>query len=289
MLCSKPAKQPEGWALLGSSYVMKHLRLVLILALVAAVAAACGGGGAPKSVPSDAVAVVGNDTISKDRFNEVLADAKRSYQATHKPIPKPGTPPYGTLRSQIIQLLVERSEYEQSAKDLGVKVSDKDVSDRLEQLKQQVFGENQPGQKPNSKAQIEKLYHQQLKAQGLTEKNVKDGLRVQLLRDKIAQKVTKDAKVSDDDAKKYYDDHKQQYEQPAQPASRDVRHILVKSHALALTVYKKLKTGGDFSKLALKYSTDSVKRPPVVLLESVEYISASLEKSPAWRSRSTSS
>ena len=139
---------------------MKHLRLVLILALVAAVAAACGGGGgAPKSVPSDAVAVVGNDTISKDRFNEVLADAKRSYQATHKPFPKPGTPPYGTLRSQIIQLLVERSEYEQSAKDLGVKVSDKDVSDRLEQLKQQVFGATQPGQKPNSKAQIEKLYH----------------------------------------------------------------------------------------------------------------------------------
>src|SRR5437763_15291618 len=90
MLCSKPAKQPEGWASLGSSYVMKHLRLVLILALVAAVAAACGGGGgAPKSVPSDAVAVVGNDTISKDRFNEVLADAKRSYQATHKPFPKP--------------------------------------------------------------------------------------------------------------------------------------------------------------------------------------------------------
>src|SRR5438045_7233915 len=109
---------------------MKHLRLVLILALVATVAAACGGGGAPKSVPSDAVAVVGNDTISKDRFNEVLADAKRSYQATHKPFPKPGTPPYGTLRSQIIQLLVERSEYEQSAKDLGVKVSDKDVRDR---------------------------------------------------------------------------------------------------------------------------------------------------------------
>ena len=65
--------------------------------------------------------------------------------------------------------------------------------------------------------------------------------------------------MSDDDAKKYYDDHKQQYEQPAQPASRDVRHILVKSHALALTIYGKLKAGGDFSKLALKYSIDSSK------------------------------
>jgi foldase protein PrsA len=238
---------------------MKHLRLVLILALVAAFAAACGGGGAPKSVPSDAVAVVGDDTISKARFNDVLAQAKRSYSAQHKPFPKPGTPPYGTVRSQIIQLLVERSEYEQSAKDLGVKVTDKDVNDRLDQIKQQYFGQAQPGQKPKSKAAIEKLYRQQLKAQGLTDKDVKDGFRVQLLREKISEKVTDDVKVSDGDAKKYYDDHKSQYQQPAQPESRDVRHILVKSHALALTIYQKLKAGGDFSKLALKYSVDSSK------------------------------
>jgi foldase protein PrsA len=239
---------------------MKHLRLVLILALVAAFAAACGGGGgAPKSVPSDAVAVVGDDTISKDRFNDVIAQAKRSYTAQHKEFPKPGTSTYGTLRGQIIQFLVERSEYNQSAKDLGVKVSDKDVDDRLEQIKQQYFGSAQAGQKPKSKAEIEKLYHQQLKAQGLTDKDVKDGIRAQLLREKISEKVTKDVKVSDDDAKKYYDDHKSQYQQPAQPESRDVRHILVKSHAQALTVYSKLKAGGDFSKLALKYSVDPSK------------------------------
>src|SRR2546430_17547157 len=97
MLCSKHAKQPDVWALLGSSYVMKLLRLVPILALVAAFAAACGGGsGAPKSVPSDAVAVVGSDTITKDEFNQTLDQAKRRYQAQHKPVPKPGS---GTLRA----------------------------------------------------------------------------------------------------------------------------------------------------------------------------------------------
>jgi len=261
MLCSKPAKQPEGWALLGSSYVMKHLRLVPILALVAAFAAACGGGsGAPKSVPSDAVAVVGGDTITKADFNQTLDQAKRSYTAQHKPFPKPGTATYGAVRSQIIQYLVERSEYTQKAKDLGVKVSDKDVSDRLDQIKQQYFGSaTTPGAKPKTKAQIDKLYKQQLKAQGLTDKDVKDGIRAQLIREKISAKVTNDVKVSDSDAKKFYDDHKSQYQQPAQPESRDVRHILVKSHALALTVYNKLKAGGDFSKLALKYSIDPSK------------------------------
>jgi foldase protein PrsA len=239
---------------------MKHLRLVLILALVAAFAAACGGGGGPKSVPSDAVAVVGSDTITKADFNQTLDQAKRSYAAQHKPFPKPGTATYGSVRSQIIQYLVERSEYTQKAKDLGIKVSDKDVEGRLDQIKQQYFGSaTTPGQKPKTKAQIDKLYKQQLKAQGLTDKDVKDGIRAQLIREKISEKVTKDVSVSDSDAKKYYDDHKSQYQQPAQPESRDVRHILVKSHALALTVYNKLKGGGDFSKLALKYSIDPSK------------------------------
>jgi foldase protein PrsA len=243
---------------LGSSCVMKHLRLVSILALVAAFAAACGGSSEPKSVPSDAVAVVGGDTISKTEYNQVLDQAKRSYLASNKPFPKPGTQTYGTLRGQIIQFLVERSEYKQEADDLGIKVSDKDIEDRLNQVKQQYFV-NPPGQKPASKAEVEKRYQAQLKAQGLTDKDVKEGIRVQLIREKLYDKVTKDVSVSDSDAKKYYDDHKTQYQQPATPESRDVRHILVKSHALALTVYDKLKHGGDFAKLALKYSTDASK------------------------------
>jgi len=238
---------------------MKHLRLVPILAFAALFLAACGGDSAPKSVPSDDVAVVGGETISKAQFDQVLAQAQRSYKAQHKAFPKAGSATYGTIRAQIMQFLVERSEYSQKADDLGVKVSDKDVENRLDQIKQQYFGSANPGQKPKSKAEIETLYQQQLKSQGLTDKDVKDGLRAQLIREKVSEKVTKDVKASDDDAKKYYDDHKAQYEQPAQPESRDVRHILVKDHAKALAIYDQLKGGADFSKLALKDSIDPSK------------------------------
>ena len=245
--------------MLGDSHVMKHFRLVPILAFVALFVAACGGSSGPKSVPSDAVAVVGGDTISKAQFAVVLAQAQRSYKAQHKAFPKPGSATYGTIRAQIMQFLVERDEYSQKAKDLGITVSDKDVQNRLNQIKQQYFGATNPGQKPKSPAEIEKLYEQQLKAQGLTNKDVTDGIRAQLIREKISEKVTNNVKVSDSDAKKYYDQHKAQYEQPAQPESRDVRHILVKSHAKALAVYNQLKGGADFSKLALKYSIDPSK------------------------------
>jgi parvulin-like peptidyl-prolyl isomerase len=237
---------------------MKHFRLVIVLAVAALVVTACGGSGKPKSVPNDAVAVVGGDTITKDDYNKVLDQAKRSYSAQKKPFPKAGTQSFTTLRAQIIQFLVERSEYEQVAKDKHVSVSEKEVDDRLNQVKQQYFV-NPAGQKPASKATIEKRYREQLKAQGLTDADVRDGLRYQLLRSKLYDAVTKDVKVSDDDAKKYYDDHKEQYQQPALPESRDVRHILVKSRAKALAVYKQLKHGADFAKLALKESVDPSK------------------------------
>jgi foldase protein PrsA len=237
---------------------MKHIRLVLILALVAAFAAACGSGGGSRAVPDDAVAVVGDSTISKADFDKVLDQAKRSYKAQNRAFPKAGTQQFTALQGQIVQFLVERSEYELEAKKLGVKVSDKEVTDRLDQVKQQYFV-NPAGQKAATKAQIEKRYRAQLKAQGLTDKDVRDGIRSQLLREKIYNNVTKDIKVSDDDAKKYYDDHKAQYKQPPTPESRDVRHILVKSHAKAIQIYNQLKGGADFAKLATKFSIDPSK------------------------------
>jgi parvulin-like peptidyl-prolyl isomerase len=237
---------------------MKHIRLVLILALVAAFAAACGGGGGARAVPDDAVAVVGDGTITKTAFDKVLGQAKRSYKAQKRDFPKAGTQQFTALQAQIVQFLIERSEYDQQAKDLHVKVSDKDVTDRLDQVKQQYFV-NPAGQKAATKAQIEKRYQAQLKAQGLTDKDVRDGIRSQLIREKIYNKVTGDVKVSDGDAKKYYNDHKSQYKQPATPESRDVRHILVKSHAKALAIYQQLKGGADFAKLALKDSIDPSK------------------------------
>jgi foldase protein PrsA len=237
---------------------MKHFRLVILLAAAALLLAACGGSDKPKSVPNDAVAVVGSAVITKAAYNNVLDQAKRSYVAQHKKFPKAGTQEYNLLRDQIIQFLVEKSEYEQAAKEKHVTVSDQEITNRLNQVKQQYFV-NPTGQKKASPAEIEKRYQAQLKAQGLTDADVRDGIRYQLLRSKLYDAETKNVNVSDSDAKKYYDDHKSAYTQPALPESRNVRHILVKSHALALVVYNKLKAGGDFSKLALKYSIDPSK------------------------------
>jgi parvulin-like peptidyl-prolyl isomerase len=87
----------------------------------------------------------------------------------------------------------------------------------------------------------------------VTDAEVRQDVRANVLSDAIYKKVTADAKVSDGDVKAYYDSHQSVY---TQPATRIVRHILVKDKALADKLYAQLKGGADFAALAKKYSQD---------------------------------
>jgi parvulin-like peptidyl-prolyl isomerase len=218
---------------------IRLLSVALLSVLAAVLVAGCGGGS--KSVPADAVAVVGGDTVTKSQFNFLLDGAKRTYKARKTAFPKAGTTAYKSLQDQAMQYLVQQAELEQKAKGLGVVITDKDVDARLKQIKKQYFGGS------------ETKYQAQLKSQGLTEPQIKQDLRSQILSEKLYAKVTSDVKVTDADIKKYYTEHKSDY---SQAESRDVRHILVNNKKLADSLYTQLKGGADFAKLAKKFSKD---------------------------------
>jgi foldase protein PrsA len=233
-------------------------RIIGVLSGVALllVVAACGGGG-PRSVPSDAVAVVGGDTISKARWDQLIQQTKDNYKATNHSFPKQGSVDLANLRSNATQFLINASEYKQEAEKMGIKVTDADVQSRLDQIKKQFYA-SQTGGKTASAAQVEKRYQQALKQQGFTDEEVRSGIKVTLYRERVQKKVTEGITVSDDEVKSYYDKHKQQYETPAQPSSRDVRHILVKSKAKANAIYAQLQKNPKlFPKLAKKDSIDT--------------------------------
>ena len=216
--------------------------LVILSIFVVLLAAACGGGHTATLQPND-VAVVGGQTITKDDLTSLLNRAKKSYAAQHRPFPKPGSPSYESLKGQAVTFLVQRAEFEQKADDMGVHVSDKDIDARIEQLKKQFYGGS------------EKKYEQTLKQQGLTLDQARTEVKAQLISEKLYNKVTGTVHVSDDAIKKYYDSHKSLYRQKA---SRDVRHILVKSETLANKLYSQLVANHEknFAALAKKYSQD---------------------------------
>jgi foldase protein PrsA len=140
-----------------------------------------------------------------------------------------------------VQYLVQQEKYRQKADDLDIKVEDKEVNERLKQVKDQYFNGD------------DRKYQANLKQQGLTEEQVRREIENQLISEKIYEKVTEGVKVDDAAISDYYAKHKSDYKVAA---SRDVRHILVAKKALADTIHSQLESGGNFAALAKKYSTD---------------------------------
>jgi foldase protein PrsA len=221
-------------------------RLLLVpflLLTIAVLAVGCGGGGGSGSVPNDSVAKVGDTTISKSTFNALMTVAFARYKAQGQKAPTVGTPQYTQLRDQAVTYLVQEEELQQEADKLGVKVSQKDVEDRLALIKKTYYH--------GSEKQLEAA----LKKDDITLAELEQyNLKPRLLSEKLQAKVTSNVKVSPSAAQKYYEQNKASF---TTPKTREVRHILVNSKSLADQIAAQLKGGANFAKLAKKYSKDT--------------------------------
>jgi len=229
-----------------SSHIRRNSSL-LLLALIAVLAlVGCGGGGTSSAdVPDGAVAVVGDKTVTKEEFDKLIEQQKKSAEAQKQDFPEPGTPEYEALKATVVKGLVEQKEWELEGESMGVKVTDQEIETELDKLKQTYFQGD------------EQKYSAELAKQGLTDADVRNELRTRILTNKIYQAVIKKVTVSDADIKAYYDKNPTQYQQPA---SREVRHILVKTEALAQKLHDQIQGGADFAKLAKKYTQDQASK-----------------------------
>jgi parvulin-like peptidyl-prolyl isomerase len=221
--------------------LFRSLLLLCALVALALAVAGCGGGG-DDEVPSGAVALVDGDEVARTDYQALIDQAKKSYANQKREFPKAGSQEFQTLKNQAVQFLVQREQFEQQAEELDIQVTDKQVADRLDQIKKQYFGGDQ------------KKYEKQLAEQGLSDAQVRNDVRAQLVQEKIFENVTKDVKVTDKQIEDYYKKNKAQY---SQPASREVRHILVKTKAQAEDLKAQLDAGASFDALAKKHSTDT--------------------------------
>jgi parvulin-like peptidyl-prolyl isomerase len=218
--------------------------ILALAALLPALALAGCGGGEDEStadVPQDAIAVVGDKEIARADYERLVDQAEKTFKAREQDFPETGTPEFEQLRQAIVRSLIEQKQFEIGAEELGVEVTDEEVEKRLQELKEQFFEGD------------EKKYQDELEKQGLTEEQVLKDLRTRMLSEKIFEKVTSEVEVTDADIQAYYEENKSQFETPA---SREVRHILVKSKAKADDIHGQLENGGNFAKLAKQFSED---------------------------------
>ena len=83
------------------------------------------------------VALVGGSRIARSEFDQVLAQARKTYVQQKRRFPSPGTREYDALKNQFVQYLVQREQFEQEGEQLGVKVTGEQVERRLRELKKQ--------------------------------------------------------------------------------------------------------------------------------------------------------
>jgi foldase protein PrsA len=250
------------------------LKLLLPLALTGAAAAvvtACGN-----DVPPNAVAKVGDETITQGEFDKWLNTAVKSQaqggaavvpdppdytkcvaakqkapaaegqkKPTEAALKKQCKTEYDTIKRQVMQFLIQAEWVQQEAEKRDITVSDKSVQKSFEDQKKQAF--------PTDKA-----YKQFLKTSGMTEADILFRVKLSQLQEKLTQKVTEDAKkVSAADIEEYYEKNQKRFEQPER---RDLRVVLTKTEAKANEARQALDGGQSWKDVVKQYSIDETSK-----------------------------
>jgi hypothetical protein len=101
------------------------VRTLAAATLCAALLAGCGGGG------SNAVAHVGDEAVTQTQLDAVVAHFRKEAQLEGRSFPEEGTTAFKQARSQLLELLVYRTELKQVARRLGVEADPNEIGKRL--------------------------------------------------------------------------------------------------------------------------------------------------------------
>jgi parvulin-like peptidyl-prolyl isomerase len=214
---------------------------------------ACGGSSASdknstsKAVPADAVAIVGAETVPRTKLTALMTQVCVQYKAAKKACPKPGSAERKSLQQSFVAQLVTQAEFDEAGKQLNVTVKQSEIDKNLEKLKLQ-YAKGTNGKVDDVK------WKKVLADNHTTQVSVVENLRNGLLRQAIFVDLTKSVTVDDAAVQAYYTKNKKSY---ATPASRAIRHILVKDRATADKIFAQLKSSdAQFGALAKKYTID---------------------------------
>jgi len=136
---------------------------------------------------------------------------------------------------QVLHSMLQQDLVFQYAKDHNITVTDADIDAKISDIKARLS---------------DKQLADALKQQGMSQQDLRDLMREQLI---VKKAVDKTLQVSDAQMKDYLAKNHALLDQPRQVRAR---HILVSSLTTANAIEAKLKGGGDFAALAKQYSSD---------------------------------
>jgi hypothetical protein len=230
--------------------MMRRVTAGVVCVLAAAVVlAGCGGSSASSKspVPNDSVMVVDGLDVTVSQLQTTMNIARISLATSY---PEPGTEDWISLRSRALEALAHDAELRAWARNLGVTVPASAVDAAVKQTLVSTFPGKTAGTIDQAKVTAE------FKKTGMTRDLLRHRTETKLLSAAAVKKVGGSPTVTDKQIQAQYD--KDKATTYALPERRKVRHILVKTKALADQIYAQLSSSdADFAALAKQYSTDS--------------------------------
>jgi parvulin-like peptidyl-prolyl isomerase len=221
------------------------LGLGILLVLAFAAFATFGNGFTDPDVPDGSVAVVEDvedGEVTQEEFDSTLEQVAASQGL--KGAPKPKDPQYQQfVDAAISDLILERWILGETA-DRGVTVSDREVEQRLEQIRQQNFGS-------------QKEFEDFLEESGFTEEEALERVRLTLLSEALQESVVEGTDVvPQEDIETLYEQQKSQF---TTPETRSVLTVANKDKAKVEQAAEALAEDDspqNWAKVAEQYSTD---------------------------------
>jgi parvulin-like peptidyl-prolyl isomerase len=218
--------------------------------------------GCAEDLPEGAVAVVGQQLISQQRFEELKAAYEAAGRAPDKDRQEDE---YRGFEQRLAEYLVTMEILSLEADAYDVNVTERDVEAEVEQFRQYFQGDDDK-------------FDEALEKQNITLEQLTASLRDGLLLDRMKAAVTEDVKVSEAETEAYYEAHKADF---VEPEARETRHILIApvqlnedgtmattpteadwqaAEAEAEKVRSEIQNGTEFDVVAAKYSDDATTR-----------------------------
>jgi parvulin-like peptidyl-prolyl isomerase len=197
------------------------------------------------------VAVVNGEKVSKERFERYFTQVKTYAEQMGMSFEgEEGEKQLANLKQDALDNLIDEILIMQTGGKEGIKVSENEINDFLEQRVKNAFENKEE-------------YLDWLESFGLTEEEFKDKIKYQLTGQKLFEKVTEQITVTDEEARKTYESDKTPWEKIK------VSHILIgverdtasqseleQAKNTAMSLIRELDQGADFAELARKYSAD---------------------------------
>lgn len=223
--------------MLNGGKKLKRLVLIGLAALISVNMVGCG---------NDTIAKINDVKISKDEYNKI---ASFLYATGYVQEDK-----NKGINNNILSFIIDNEVAYQDAQRENIKVEDKDVNEKYEDLKETL--------KSNS------AYKAKLDEVGVNDDFLKSQVKKDLIVSKYKENFMKNIKINDNEIKTYYDNHKDEFTKEEVRASQilistldDNNNVVNKEQKEKLKdkaedILEKLKNNEDFAILAKEYSDD---------------------------------